>query len=130
MTQVDEKGHEDNTAVVTAHLFWSKHGQRNSRTGVSADYNNIFRTLLYSYSCGSQVTAQPSSGHILHARSCVRRDYPSEVTEVVSYCTTSKYKWSHVSQVDSRGNTFLSPSSDDTAGIQDPTYHMSCRTYI
>ena len=36
VTQVDEKGHEGNTAVVTVHLRWSKHGQRNSRTGVPA----------------------------------------------------------------------------------------------
>ena len=34
VTQVDEKGHEGNTAVVvTAYLCWRKHGQRNSRTG-------------------------------------------------------------------------------------------------
>ena len=32
VTQVDEKGHEGNTAVVTAHLCWRKHGQRNSKT--------------------------------------------------------------------------------------------------
>ena len=37
VTQVDEKGHEGNTAVVTAHLGWRKHGHRNSRTGVAAD---------------------------------------------------------------------------------------------
>ena len=33
--------------------------------------------------------AQPSSGHIFHARSCVRRDYPSEAMGIVSYCTKS-----------------------------------------
>ena len=38
---------------------------------------NLLWTLLYSYSCGSQVKAQSPSGHIFHARSCVRRDYPS-----------------------------------------------------
>ena len=26
VTQVDEKGHEGNTAVVTAYTYWSKHG--------------------------------------------------------------------------------------------------------
>ena len=36
--------------------------------------------------CGSQVKSQLWSGHIFHARSCVRRDYPSEVMEIVSYC--------------------------------------------
>ena len=53
------------------------------------DYVLLFTmTLLYSFnSCGSQVKAQPSSGHIFHARSCVRRDYPSEVMDIVSYCT-------------------------------------------
>ena len=39
VTQVDEKGHEGNTAVVTAHLFcWRKHGKRDSRTGIPAVY--------------------------------------------------------------------------------------------
>ena len=37
VTQVDEKRHEGNTAVVTAHLGWRKHGHRNSRTGVPTD---------------------------------------------------------------------------------------------
>ena len=54
-----------------------------------AEYYYILWTLLYSYTCGSQVKAQPSSGHKFHARSCVRRDYPSEVMEIVSYCTKS-----------------------------------------
>ena len=45
--------------------------------------------LLNSYSCGSQVKAQRSSGHIFQSRSCVRRDYPSEVMDIVSYCTKS-----------------------------------------
>ena len=49
----------------------------------------VIRTLLYPSSCESQVKAQPSSGHIFHARSCVRRDYPSEVMEIVSYCAKS-----------------------------------------
>ena len=43
--------------------------------------------MLYSYSCGSQVKAQTSSGHIFHVRSCVRRHYPSEAVKIVSYCT-------------------------------------------
>ena len=44
VTQVDEKGHEGNTAVVIAYtpeqyLCWRKHGQSNSTTGgVPADY--------------------------------------------------------------------------------------------
>ena len=45
LTQVDEKGHEGNTAVVTAYLCWRKYGQRNSRTGVPADYHYLLRTL-------------------------------------------------------------------------------------
>ena len=47
VTQVDEKGHEGNTAVVTAYLCWRKHGQRNSRAGgVPADYYYSLWTLL------------------------------------------------------------------------------------
>lgn len=39
VTQVDEKGYERSTAVITAFLWWRKHGLRNSRTGgVAADY--------------------------------------------------------------------------------------------
>ena len=40
VTQVDEKGHEGNTAVVvgTAYLCWRKHGQRSRTTGVPAHY--------------------------------------------------------------------------------------------
>ena len=30
-----------------------------------------------------------TSDNIFHARSCVRRDYPSEVMEIASYCTNS-----------------------------------------
>ena len=51
-----------------------------------AEYYYLLWTLLYSYSCGSQVKTQTSSGHILGARSSVRRDYPSEVMEIVTYC--------------------------------------------
>ena len=53
MTQVDEKGHEGNTAVVIAYLYWTNHGQRNSRTGARAHYYQVLftsNTLLYSYS--------------------------------------------------------------------------------
>ena len=105
MTQVDEKGHEGNTPVVTVHLGWRKHGQRNSRTGLPADpYYYLVWTLYhipaeyyiyyehyyyYSYSCESPVKAQPSSGHVFHARSCVRRDYPSEVMKTVLCCPKS-----------------------------------------
>ena len=43
VTQVDEKGHEGNTAVVTAYLCWRKHDQRNGRTGgVPVDYVLLF----------------------------------------------------------------------------------------
>ena len=58
-----------------------------TRTAIPLSTIIYLWTLLYSYSCGSQVKAQPSSGHIFHARSCVRRNYPSEVMEIVSYCT-------------------------------------------
>ena len=37
VTQVDEKGHEGNKAVVTAYLYRRKRGERNNRTRVSAD---------------------------------------------------------------------------------------------
>ena len=45
--QVDERGHEYNTAVVTAYLCWRKHGQRNSRIGVPAHYNDLFWALYH-----------------------------------------------------------------------------------
>ena len=45
VTQVEEKGHEGNAAVVTAYLSWREHGQRKSRTGVPADYYYFLRTL-------------------------------------------------------------------------------------
>ena len=78
---------------------WSKKQQDRSSCGllpgiftfniVSYSYSNpaecyyLLGILLHSYSCGSQVKAQPSSGHnILDARSCVRRDYPSEVIDM------------------------------------------------
>ena len=41
VTQVDEKGHDGNTALVTAYLCWRKHGQRNSKTRVPANYCTI-----------------------------------------------------------------------------------------
>ena len=50
----------------------------------------MYLDIMYSYSCGSMVKAQPSSGHIFHARSWVRRDYPSEVMEIASYCNVRK----------------------------------------
>ena len=56
----------------------------------------VIRTLLYPSSCESQVKAQPSSGHIFHARSCVRRDNPSDV---IRDCILLHQKWSHVLQV-------------------------------
>ena len=46
--------------------------------------------VLVLYSCGSQVKDPPSSGHTFHARSCVRRDYPSWVMEILSYRTINK----------------------------------------
>ena len=52
---------------------------------------------FYSYGCGSQTKANASSGHIFHARPCVRRDHPSEVMEMV-YCCTQRGR-SHISQV-------------------------------
>ena len=57
----------------------------------SAAYNYFLWTLLFPYSCRSQVKAQPWSGNISHARSrsCVRRYYPFEVMEIVSYSTKS-----------------------------------------
>ena len=38
LTQVDEKGHQSNTAVATAYLCWVENGQRKSRTGVPVDH--------------------------------------------------------------------------------------------
>ena len=36
--EADEKGHEGNTAVVTAYLCWREHGQSNGRTRNPAVY--------------------------------------------------------------------------------------------
>ena len=47
VTQVDEKGHEGNTAVATAYLCWRKHGQRDNRPGVFDDYYYWLWTLHY-----------------------------------------------------------------------------------
>ena len=41
VTQDDEKGHEGDTAIVTAYLCLWTHGQRERTTGVSADYSTI-----------------------------------------------------------------------------------------
>ena len=67
-----------------------------TRDAISYSYSNpaeycsiIYFDISYSHSCGSEVKAQPSTGHILYARSYVRRDYPSEAMEIVSYCTKS-----------------------------------------
>ena len=49
VTQIDEKGHEGNTSVVTAYLCWRKHGQRNSRTGVPAHYYYLLWTLYHTH---------------------------------------------------------------------------------
>ena len=47
VAQADEKGHEGNTAVATAYLCLSKHGERNSRTRVPADYYFLLWTLYF-----------------------------------------------------------------------------------
>ena len=81
------------------------------------------------YNFRSQVKAQPSSGHIFHARSCVRRDYPSGVMEI--YLTVLKVVaclacWC-------RGKTFPSPSISDVWRHwwhSNPRYHMSRRTFF
>ena len=81
----------------------------------------LLRILLNGYSSGSQVKVAPSSGHIFHARSCVRRDYPSEVTEIVSFYE----KWSHVSQGVAGIPFHHHVMSDDVDDIQDPRHHIS-----
>ena len=94
-----------------------------------AEYHYFLWTLLYSYSCGSQVNAQPSSGHIIHARSCVRGDYPSEVVEMVSYCTKS----SRMSRKLVSGNTVPfhhQVMSDDIDDIQHPRYYRRRRIFF
>ena len=84
-------------------------------------------TILLSYSCGSQMKGQPSSGDIFHARSRVRRDYPSEVMDIVSYCKTvvaCLASWC-------RGIPFHHQiMSDDIDDLQDPRYHMSRRAFF
>ena len=55
--------------------------------GNPAENYYTLRTLLYSYSCGSQVNARASSGIIFHER-WVRRDYPSEVMDVLLHYST------------------------------------------
>ena len=80
--------------------------------------------LLYWYTYGSQVKAEPSSGHGFHARSCVKRDYPSEIREIVSYYT-------HASQVGvGEIPSHHQVMSDDIDNIQDPRHYMSRRTFF
>ena len=70
--------------------------------------------------------AQPSSGHIFYARSCVRRAYPSDAMEIVSYCTKS----GHMSRKLGIGKKPFHHQvmSGDIDHIQDPRYRMSRRT--
>ena len=48
MTQVDEKGREGNTAIVTAYLCWRKHGQRQQDR--SSCWLLLFTLNIISYS--------------------------------------------------------------------------------
>ena len=74
---------------------------------------------------GSQVKAQPSSGSIFHARSCVRKDSPSDSMEIMSDCT----KRGHTLARWRRGKTdkpFLHHvMSDNNSDVQNPTYLVS-----
>ena len=89
---------------------------------------NLLRTLLYSYSCGSQVKAQPSSGHIFHARTCVRRGHPSEAMEIVSYWTKSGHMFRKLGVGDiPLHHQVMSGDIDD---IQEHRYRISRRTWF
>ena len=71
--------------------------------------------------------AQPSSGHIFHARSCVRRDCPSEAMEIVSYCT----KRGRMSGKLGIGEIpFHHQAMSGDIDIQDHRYRMSRRTFF
>ena len=86
-------------------------------------------TLLLSWSsCGSQVKAQPSCGHIFHTRSCVRRDYPSEAMEIVSYCTKSGRvsRKLGIEEIPFHNQV----TSGDIDDIQDHRCRMSRRTFF
>ena len=85
-----------------------------------------FFFFLYSYTCGSQVKAQPSSGHIFPARSCVRIDCPSEAIEVVSYCTQNGRMSRKLGIGEIPFHHHIAGDIDD---VQDHRYRMSRRTF-
>ena len=106
VTQVDEKGHEGNTAVVTAYLRWRKHGERNSRTRVPAGYYYLLWTLYHTptaillsiiiyfehYCTRTAVGRRWRLNHRVVISSTQDRAWeqlPSEVNEIVSYRTES-----------------------------------------
>ena len=72
--------------------------------------------------------AQRWSGHILHARSCVRRGYPSEAMHILFYCTKSGRMSRKLGIGDIAFHRRV--MSDNIDDIQDHRYRMSHRTYF
>ena len=72
--------------------------------------------------------AQPSSGPIFHASSCVEREYPSEAMEIASYCTRSGRMSRNlgVGQIPFHHQVM----SGDIDSIQDHRYRMSRRIFF
>ena len=72
--------------------------------------------------------AQPSSGLIFNARSCLRRDYPSEAMEIVSYCTKSGRvsRKLGIEEIPFHNQV----TSGDIDDIQDHRCRMSRRTFF
>ena len=68
--------------------------------------------------------AQPFCGHILHTRSCVRRDYPSEGTEIAPYCTKVAACLADMMQVGVGEIPFRHQAMSYDIH-QDPRYYMS-----
>ena len=103
VSQVDEKVHECNTAVLTANYV----GGNIWKTQQDTIFCWLFFTLKIRYDNHSAVgrswkQAQPWSGHIFHVRSCVRGDYPSEVLHIVVLKVVTGKSWY-------RGNNGLQP---------------------
>ena len=81
---------------------------------------------MYSYSCGSQVKAQPSSGH--NPRKIVREKRLSAAIDIVSYCTKSgrMSRKLRIGEIPFRHQVM----SGDIDDIQDHRHRMSRRTFF
>ena len=104
--------------------------QYHTREAIILRSTAVLFNLIVILSCGSQVKAQPSSGHIFYARSCVRREYPSEAVEIVSFCTKSgrMSRKLGIGEIPFHHQVMSINSGIDD--IQDPRYRVSRRTFF